>query len=79
MNLISVNIPLDSGQTAARWMRSSALLGAPRNKRNFSGSSKAMFVLTLITHVDAPLKTQVLEMPINQFPELLNGGRPIGK
>jgi hypothetical protein len=33
----------------------------------------------LITHVDAPLKTQVLEAAIDQLSELLDGRRPIGK
>ena len=33
----------------------------------------------MITHVDAPLKTQVLEAAIDQLSELLDGRRAIGK
>jgi len=33
----------------------------------------------LITHVDAPLKTQVLEAAIDQLSELLDGRSSIGK
>jgi hypothetical protein len=33
----------------------------------------------LITHVDAPLKTQVLEAAIDQFSELLDGRGAIGE
>jgi hypothetical protein len=34
---------------------------------------------SLITHVDAPLETQVLEAAIDHFSELFNGRRLIGK